>query len=129
MTSSLLDRDFVRSLDNSILIASIRGIRLPDTSYDRFNPRARHMIQQIQPRKLYSTEARFSSAWDGPFQLITGAFYQKDKNDFSSNVGSTDADGNFADPAVRDNSLWRVVNNEVRHRRSSARARTNSRRS
>jgi iron complex outermembrane recepter protein len=114
-TSSLLDRDFVRSLDNSILIASIRGIRFPDGSYDRFNPRARHMIQQIQPRKLWSNEMRFSSAWQGPLQLITGAFYQRDKNEFSSNVGSTDAEGNFADPAVRDNSLWRTVNNEVHH--------------
>jgi iron complex outermembrane recepter protein len=115
VTSSLLDRDFVRSLDNSILIASIRGIRFPDGSYDRFNPRARHMIQQIQPRSLWSSEARFSSDWEGPLQIITGGFYQKDRNNFSSNVGSTDADGNFADPAVRDNSLWRTVDNEVRH--------------
>jgi outer membrane receptor protein involved in Fe transport len=115
VTSSLLDRDFVRSLDNTVLIASIRGIKLPDGSYDRFNPRARHMIQQIQGRSLSSTEARFSSDWEGNWQIITGLFYQKDKNDFSSNVGSTDSDGNFADPAVRDNSLWRTVSNEVKH--------------
>ena len=115
LTSSYLDRMFARSLDNTVIIANIRGIRLPDGGFDRFNPRARHMIQQIQDRTLWSSEARFSSDWNGAFQLIGGVFYQEEKNDFSSNVGSTDSNGTFDDAAVRDNSLWRLVNTEIDH--------------
>lgn len=115
VTSGLLDRTFVRSLDNTNIIAFIRGIRLPDGSLDRFNPDARHMIRQEQDRSLWSTEARFSSSWSGPFQLIGGLFYQEEKNEFQSNVGSTDSDGYFDDEAVRDNSLWRRVDTDIDH--------------
>jgi iron complex outermembrane recepter protein len=115
VTTGLLDRVFIRSLDNTNIISLIRGVRLPDGSFDRFNPASRHMIRQTQDRSLWSNEARFSSSWDSPLQIIAGVFYQEEKNNFISNVGSSDSNGDWHDAAVRSNSLWREVYTEIDH--------------
>jgi outer membrane receptor protein involved in Fe transport len=38
-------------------------------------------------------EARFASSLDGPFNFVAGGYYQKDENEFSVNVVTTDGNG------------------------------------
>lgn len=50
----------------------------------------------VQPQ-TYETdmfEARFSSDFDGPFNFVGGAYYQKDDNTFEVRVPTTDGNGN-----------------------------------
>jgi outer membrane receptor protein involved in Fe transport len=54
------------------------------------------VAQTVQPQTYETTtvEGRFSSALDGPFNFVAGAYYQKDDNDFEVRVVTTDGSGN-----------------------------------
>ncbi len=49
---------------------------------------------QPQTYETSTIEARFASSFDGPFNFVSGFYYQKDKNDFDVNVVTTDNMGN-----------------------------------
>lgn len=49
---------------------------------------------QPQSYETRTLEGRFSSAFDGPFNFVAGAYYQKDRNDFEVRVITTDGSGN-----------------------------------
>jgi outer membrane receptor protein involved in Fe transport len=46
-----------------------------------------------QSRDLWSDEVRFASAFDGPFNFVAGAFYQREVTDLTVNVIKTDVFG------------------------------------
>ena len=105
LTSSWFDRDIDFNNDGTTILSGILA-RPPEE--------VRGLLAQPQSRSIWSNEARFSSEWDGPFNLVAGVFFQKDRNDFNSRVDSADADGLAEqDPLVY---LWRTVDTEIRPR-------------
>lgn len=46
-----------------------------------------------ESRKIWSNEVRFNSNFDGPFQILTGLFYQEERLNSSSDVLSVNDDG------------------------------------
>jgi iron complex outermembrane recepter protein len=54
------------------------------------------IAQTVQPQTYETStlETRFSSSFDGPFNFVAGAYYQKDDNDFEVRVVTTDGSGN-----------------------------------
>jgi outer membrane receptor protein involved in Fe transport len=79
-TTSILDRetDFFR--DSSAEIEIITRFAFPADGSGQST------IIQPQDRKLTSGELRFASNWDGAFQVLVGAFTQKEERDFQSAV-------------------------------------------
>ncbi|MEJ8566197.1 TonB-dependent receptor [Elongatibacter sediminis] len=69
-------------------------------------------LQQPQNRSITAVEARYSSSWDSPFQVVGGLFYQFEENDFSSLVIGTDRQGR---PIYQQEKIFvnRLVNNEI----------------
>lgn len=51
------------------------------------------VTKQPQDFKTQMAELRFASALDGPLNFVVGAYYQKDKNHFQSQVVTTDGNG------------------------------------
>jgi iron complex outermembrane recepter protein len=51
------------------------------------------ITQQPQEYQTTMTELRFASDFDSPFNFVTGAYYQKDDNEFSVHVITTDGSG------------------------------------
>lgn len=51
------------------------------------------ITNQIQDRKVYSTEVRYASNFDGNVNFVVGALYQKDEIDFDLQVLVTDETG------------------------------------
>ncbi|HKU14880.1 MAG TPA: TonB-dependent receptor, partial [Steroidobacteraceae bacterium] len=51
------------------------------------------ITQQPQEYKTRMAELRFASDFDSPFNFVTGAYYQKDDNEFSVHVVKTDGNG------------------------------------
>lgn len=61
----------------------------------------RSVIDYPKHRRVESDEARFASAWAGPFQMLVGGFYQRELRHFESHILSADSDGYIsADPTV-----------------------------
>ncbi|MBY8824769.1 TonB-dependent receptor [Sphingomonas colocasiae] len=83
-TSSYFDRDIDYNSDATIIIADL--LKRPRES-------VRSVLTQPQSRSIWSNELRFSSSWDGPFSLISGVYYQKEKSHFTSVVESATALG------------------------------------
>lgn len=44
---------------------------------------------RLQNRSVWSNELRFASDFEGPFQLVTGIFYEKDKNFYETDTINT----------------------------------------
>ncbi|WEK47880.1 MAG: TonB-dependent receptor [Candidatus Andeanibacterium colombiense] len=68
-----------------------------DTTYitKLFDLPGGYQINEGQNRSIWSNELRFASDFSGPFQVVAGLFYEKDK-DLSQNViGHAAADGNL----------------------------------
>ncbi len=55
-----------------------------------------------EDRRVWSSEVRFNSDFEGPFQILTGAFYQQERLDSASNVFTVGSDGeiNEASPSI-----------------------------
>ncbi|HKS53636.1 MAG TPA: TonB-dependent receptor [Steroidobacteraceae bacterium] len=51
------------------------------------------VTQQPQEYKTKMAELRFASDFDSPFNFVTGAYYQKDENEFNVHVVTTDGNG------------------------------------
>jgi iron complex outermembrane receptor protein len=51
------------------------------------------ITQQPQEYKTKMAELRFASDFDSPFNFVTGAYYQKDENEFNVHVVTTDGSG------------------------------------
>jgi iron complex outermembrane receptor protein len=51
------------------------------------------VTQQPQEYTTKMAELRFASDFDSPFNFVTGAYYQKDDNEFSVHVVATDGNG------------------------------------
>jgi iron complex outermembrane receptor protein len=51
------------------------------------------ITQQPQEYKTKMAELRFASDFEGPFNFVTGAYYQKDDNEFNVHVVTTDGSG------------------------------------
>ena len=51
------------------------------------------ITQQPQEYSTKMAELRFASSFDSPFNFVTGAYYQKDDNEFSVHVITTDGTG------------------------------------
>jgi iron complex outermembrane recepter protein len=51
------------------------------------------ITQQPQEYRTKMAELRFASDFDSPFNFVTGAYYQKDENEFSVHVVTTDGSG------------------------------------
>ena len=51
------------------------------------------VTQQPQEYKTKMAELRFASDFDSPFNFVTGAYYQKDENEFNVHVVTTDGSG------------------------------------
>jgi iron complex outermembrane recepter protein len=51
------------------------------------------VTQQPQEYKTQMAELRFASDFDSPVNFVTGAYYQKDENEFSVHVVTTDGNG------------------------------------
>ncbi len=43
-------------------------------------------VDQPQDREIVSTELRYASLWDSPFQVVGGVYYQSEENTFRSKV-------------------------------------------
>jgi outer membrane receptor protein involved in Fe transport len=74
-----------------------RLINRQDTTYitKLFDLPGGYQINEGQNRSIWSNELRFASDFSGPFQVVGGVFYEKDK-DLSQNViGLAAADGNL----------------------------------
>jgi outer membrane receptor protein involved in Fe transport len=56
-------------------------------------PFAIAVTDQPEERQLWSNEIRFASNFDGPFQMLVGAFYSELDREFASNVISATEDG------------------------------------
>ncbi|MBO9602824.1 MAG: TonB-dependent receptor [Novosphingobium sp.] len=68
-----------------------------DTTYitKLFDLPGGYQINEGQDRSIWSNELRFASAFSGPFQVVAGLFYERDR-DLSQNViGLAAADGNL----------------------------------
>ncbi len=65
------------------------------------------VTQQPQEYKTKMAELRFASDFDSPFNFVTGAYYQKDENEFSVHVVTTDGSGrpNAFNPLNSDDAL------------------------
>ncbi len=48
---------------------------------------------QTDRRDIWSNEVRFVSDFNGPFQTVVGAFFQREEKDFTSNVFSASSEG------------------------------------
>ena len=104
-TSSWFDRDINFNNDGTTILAGILG-RAPEN--------ARSLLAQPQSRSIWSNELRYSSNWQGPFNLVGGVFFQKEKSNFNSRVDSADANGVAeANPIVY---LWRSIDTEIENR-------------
>lgn len=105
LTSSYFDRDIEFNNDGTTILAGILA-RPPE--------QVRGLLAQPQSRSIWSNEARFSSDWDGPFNLVAGVFFQKEEGNFNSRVDSADERGMAeADPLVY---LWRTIDTEIENR-------------
>jgi iron complex outermembrane recepter protein len=62
-----------------------------------------------EDRRIWSNEVRFNSHFDGPIQILTGAYYQKEKLDTASSVFTVDDNGEINEPSP---SVLHVVRNE-----------------
>ncbi len=51
------------------------------------------ITNQPQSYDIKMLEGRFSSSFDGPFNFVAGAYYQKENQDFAVHVTSTDGNG------------------------------------
>lgn len=104
LTSSWFDRDINFNNDGSTILAGILGTT-PEN--------ARSLLAQPQSRSIWSNEIRYSSKWQGPFNLVGGLFFQKEKSNFNSRVDSADASGVAeSDPTVY---LWRTIDTEIQN--------------
>lgn len=52
-----------------------------------------------EDRRVWSSEARFSSSFDGPFQLLAGVYYQDERIKSESNVLTVGDDGVINEPS------------------------------
>jgi len=53
----------------------------------------RTALIQPQEKAITSFEARYSSDWESPFQMVAGVYYSEEKNDFRSTITRIDAQG------------------------------------
>jgi outer membrane receptor protein involved in Fe transport len=105
LTSSWFDRDINFNNDGTTILAGILG---------RPPVNARSLLAQPQSRSIWSNELRYASKWQGPFNLVGGLFFQKEKSNFNSRVDSADANGVAeANPVVY---LWRTIDTEIENR-------------
>lgn len=84
-TGSIFDRETEFYRDSSAEIEIITGSARPADGSGQST------IIQPQDRKLTSAELRYASNWDGQFQLLIGAFTQKEERDFQSAVLTVNA--------------------------------------
>ena len=65
------------------------------------------VTQQPQEYSTKMAELRFASDYDSPFNFVTGAYYQKDDNEFNVHVVTTDGSGGPQpfDPLNSDDAL------------------------
>ena len=71
------------------------------------------ITQQPQEYKTKMAELRFASNFDSPFNFVTGAYYQKDDNEFNVHVVTTDGSG--GPDAVQRAELGRRADEWRRH--------------
>lgn len=119
-SASYLDREIDYRFDGTrVLCKLFTGdvetcwARQPEPLAINYNSR----LDQPQERSIFSSELRYASAWEGPFQLVAGLFYEKEKNDFHSMVHWYDEQG-IALPLSDRNSLVvnRIVNGEIKQK-------------
>lgn len=67
---------------------------------------------QPQDRQILSSELRYASAWQGPFQVVGGLFYDRETNDFSSIVYGQDSQFRIL-PDLPNIYVARDVSNQV----------------
>lgn len=102
-TASLFKRETVFDRDSSAVIDTF--LDLP------FDGAGRSIITQPKDHELQSYELRYASSFNGPFQILAGAFYQKEKRDFRSAILTAGPDGFIeANPDVL---LDRRVNTQI----------------
>lgn len=92
-TASLFKRETVFDRDASLVMDAF--LNLP------YDGDGRSIISQPKDHELQSYELRYASSFSGPFQILAGAFYQKEKRDFRSAIFSAGPDGRIeANPRV-----------------------------
>ena len=102
-TASLFKRDTVFSRDSSLVIEAFLGLDSEGAG--------RSLITQPKSREVFSYEIRYASDYDGPLQILAGAFIQNEERDFRSAIVDATDDGFFATP---ENSLLdRVVHTNL----------------
>lgn len=78
--TNLYDREFLNNFDSTPILLFF-GVPIPAIS------------SFPEDRQIWSNELRFSSNFDGPFQVLAGLFYQKEDLESSSDVISVDSNG------------------------------------
>ena len=81
--------DFIRQItfaeDASLVASAYLGLPLTGS--------AESVLAQPKHRKLADYEARFTSSWGGPIQLLAGLYYQDEQRNFRSYWNTLDAEG------------------------------------
>ncbi|MEI9964661.1 MAG: TonB-dependent receptor [Caulobacteraceae bacterium] len=84
-TASRFQRDLTFSRDASDAANAFFGLPIVGSGTS--------ILSQPKTRTVDSYEARFSSSWDAPVQLLTGLYYQNEHRHFRSYWKTVDADG------------------------------------
>ncbi|WP_181040102.1 TonB-dependent receptor [Paremcibacter congregatus] len=91
-TASLFKRDTLFDRDSSLALEAFIGLDADGAG--------RSIITQPKSRELQSYEVRYASDFEGPFQVLAGAFLQKERRNFRSAILGSDAQGNIAQPEI-----------------------------
>jgi outer membrane receptor protein involved in Fe transport len=105
-TGSRFVRDTQFNRDASLAAQSFFGLPFADTG--------RSLLRQDKHRRVDSGEVRFASDFDGPLQILVGAFGQKEKRFYRSSWPTVDAGGLVTDASRL--LLDRTVDTEIRER-------------
>lgn len=106
-TSSYYKKDLLYRSDTTFIT---KLFSLPDA----------YQINEGQSRSVWTNELRFASDFSGPFQIVAGLYYERDR-DFAENViGRAAGDGNlpctlYADCAAKDLGAELIFSRALQH--------------
>lgn len=104
-TASRLERETLFNRDTAWAMQNFLG-------WD-YLTEGRSIITQPKDREVNSYELRFASDFDGPVQILVGAFMEEEERFFRSSIVATDANGNLRTDPDAYYSLDRTVDTEV----------------
>jgi iron complex outermembrane recepter protein len=114
-TASKMDRNIDYQYPGARILCTVFGGYSPSTCYAFDNSILegyRSNAFEPQTRDITSSELRYASAWHGPVQLVAGAFYDDEDNNFHSTVYGLNPEQMIL-PDLADNYSDRIVHNEV----------------